>query len=87
MDWSIPVIWRPILITTMAQPGTLQGIDPSKKRVVVFIALKRLSHENGLFLGEGFEMSTGEDFIMGGWEPIPFPANGGGLAVLLFLDI
>lgn len=79
--------WHPIVINSMPRPGVLRGIAPDKKKVAVLIALGKLSHENGLFLGSGIEMDSGQDVVFGGWEYIRFPGNGGGLAILLLLNV
>ncbi|EAS33982.3 uncharacterized protein CIMG_05006 [Coccidioides immitis RS] len=70
--------WHPIIINSMPQLGTLRGIAPDKKKVAVLIALEKLSHENGLFLGEDVEMDTGDAVVFDGGESIIFPGNGGG---------
>ncbi|OJD28589.1 hypothetical protein ACJ73_00030 [Blastomyces percursus] len=79
--------WHPIVINPMPQPGTLRGIAPDKKKVAVVTALGKLSHSNGLFLGKTVEMDSGQDVVFGGEEPITFPGSGGGLAILLLLNI
>ncbi|EEQ35094.1 hypothetical protein McanMca71_001718 [Microsporum canis] len=78
--------WCPIVINPMPRAGTLRGIAPDKKGLAVVIALGRLTHENGLFLGEEIEMDSGEDVIFSGGESITFPGGGGGLAILLLLN-
>lgn len=71
----------------MPRPGTLRGIAPDNKKVAVLIALDNLSHKNGLFLDEAAEMGSGKDVVFGGWEHITFPGSGGGLAILLLLNV
>ncbi|PGG97175.1 hypothetical protein AJ79_09312 [Helicocarpus griseus UAMH5409] len=79
--------WYPIIINSMPRPGTLRGIAPDKKKVAVIVAVGKLSPSNGLFLGEDIEMDSGQDVVFGGGEPITFPGSGGGLAILLLLNV
>ncbi|EGE09443.1 hypothetical protein TEQG_08344 [Trichophyton equinum CBS 127.97] len=78
--------WCPIVINTMPRTGTLRGIAPDKKGQAIIIALGKLDHTNGLFLGKDIELYSGQDVIFGGGESITFSGEGGGLALLLFLN-
>lgn len=70
----------------MPRAGILRGIAPDKNGQAIIIALGKLDHTNGLFLGKDIELYSGQDVIFGGGESITFPGEGGGLALLLFLN-
>lgn len=59
------------------------GRDRGKQQTVVFIALTDLNPSNGFFLS----LKKGEDVCVDGNELLRFPPTGGGLGVLLCLNL
>jgi hypothetical protein len=57
-----------------------------KQQTVILIAIGALDRSNGLFL-DGVEMKSGQDICVNGGEELWFSGNGGGLAILLFLNL
>lgn len=59
------------------------GMDDGIADTVVCIALDDLNHDNGFFLN----LRRGEDLCLDGGDDILLPPTGGGLALLIWIDI
>lgn len=64
----------------------LRGLIRNPSVIAVFIALMELKRETGLFLGPTVTLSPGQSVAFRRTDYLKFPMQGGGVAILLFLQ-